>query len=348
MKDLLFIFLYPLSKIYWLIISIRNLLFEIGIFKITKVSVPVISVGNITLGGNGKTPTVESIISILLKKKIKVAVISRGYKRKTSGLKIVSDGNTILCSREEAGDEAIQVSNKFPSVIVIVDEKRVRAANYAINNFGVKVIILDDGFQHRWIYRDLNLVIFNESTLKEKRDLIPAGNYREPMKSLSRSDAAVIYSNQNNFLNLDQYWEDILPTKKIHCRLQIDKIENTADKHSLKINNLKRQNVLIFSGIAKPERFNSLLREEGILPDLHYFFPDHHWYTKKDNELIMSKIKNYNIKTVLTTEKDYSRMSTDFCNQLSESVTFGIVSVTTVFENELEWEKLILSTFDKY
>ena len=140
---------------------------------------PVISVGNISAGGVGKTPFVEMLIE-KLKISRQLAVVSRGYKRKTTGTIVVSDGSGKLSSVENSGDEPIQLACKYPELIVVVDEQRVRGARKAIE-LGAKIILLDDGFQHRYLHRDLNIVILTAEEILNGDLLLPAGNRREPM-----------------------------------------------------------------------------------------------------------------------------------------------------------------------
>lgn len=180
----------PFSAFYWLGVAIRNLFFDKGILKATKVEVPVISVGNISAGGVGKTPVVEMLVE-RLKRKRHLAIVSRGYGRKSSGTIIVSDGKRQLVSVEKAGDEAYQIANKYRNLIVVVDEKRVRGAQKAIK-LGAELIVLDDGFQHRYLARDLNVVVLTAAEILEGDLLLPAGNRREPIASLERADVVMI------------------------------------------------------------------------------------------------------------------------------------------------------------
>jgi tetraacyldisaccharide 4'-kinase len=177
--------LFPFSLLYWLVSAVRNWFFDIGFLKSEKVSVPVISVGNISAGGVGKTPFIELLIdnSTTLGR---LSVVSRGYGRKSAGTVVVSDGRGKIASVENSGDEPIQLALKFPKVIVVVDEQRVRGARKAIE-LGAEVILLDDGFQHRYLHRDLDIVLLTSKEILKGDIMLPAGNRREPWKSDRKS-----------------------------------------------------------------------------------------------------------------------------------------------------------------
>ena len=195
--SLLKILLYPFSILYGFIIVIRNLFFDIGIFKTRKVNVPVISIGNITAGGTGKTPIVEYLTQYFLEQNHKVAVISRGYKRKTKGTVVVSDGKLLIYNASECGDEPLQIASKFPEAIIIVDENRYRAAKLAEEKFKCDIILMDDGFQHRNLHRDFDVVVIDVTKPPNKEGLLPSGFKREPLSSLKRADA-IIFSRWND------------------------------------------------------------------------------------------------------------------------------------------------------
>lgn len=184
--------LLPFSWLYGLTMILRNWCFEVGVFHVEQVSVPVISVGNMTAGGTGKTPMVEYLIRFYLKAGNKVAVLSRGYQRDTNGTQIVSDGSNLEMTAEESGDEPYQIARKFPNVMVIVDEKRSRAAQIAINRFQPDVILLDDGFQHRGIERQLDIVMIDGRKALDRISLLPVGLRREPLSGLQRANLMAI------------------------------------------------------------------------------------------------------------------------------------------------------------
>ena len=182
--------LLPLSWFYGLGVGFRNLLFEMGILKSRSFNVPVISVGNITVGGTGKTPHVEYLIR-LMKDRAKVAVLSRGYKRKSHGFVLASKNTTV----NDIGDEPYQMKTKFPDITVAVDRKRTRGIDKLTSGEQVKdtdVILLDDAFQHRYVKPGINILLVDYHRLIIYDALLPAGRLREPVKSKDRADIVIV------------------------------------------------------------------------------------------------------------------------------------------------------------
>ena len=183
------IFLYPLSALYGIVIFVRNLLYDWDILKSKEFDVPVISVGNITVGGTGKTPHVEHLIG-LLREKFDVVTLSRGYKRKTSGFRIVE----VLSKASEVGDEPLQIKGKFPDTTVAVSESRVKGVGNILGLAGEKspdVIILDDAFQHRKIYRGINILLIDYNRPVTADKLLPVGRLRESAGQIRRANIII-------------------------------------------------------------------------------------------------------------------------------------------------------------
>jgi len=284
---------------------IRNLFYEIGIFPSFKIDCPVISVGNLTVGGTGKTPTVISIVKWFTENNIKVCVISRGYARESRGCVVVSDGIGTISPVKKAGDEAVLIARKLPGVPVIVDKNRVRAAKIALQKFSPDVIILDDGFQHRRIQRDLDIVTINREKLFGNNFLLPAGPLREPLFNLNRADIIWINGNNDN---------ETLPKLPIQIK---SKPVITATYTPLKLidvngdvsePDLKSVPVTAFSGLGNPDSFKQTLESLGAVIELFIKFKDHHFYTEKDISLIENTFKNGSSKHILTTEKDWIKL----------------------------------------
>ena len=180
----------PLSWFYGLGVGFRNMLFEMGILKSRSFKVPVISVGNITVGGTGKTPHVEYLIR-LLKNQMKVAVLSRGYKRKTHGF-VMASANTTM---REIGDEPFQMKQKFPDITVAVDKKRTKGIEKLMSGKyveGIEVVLLDDAFQHRYVKPGINILLVDYHRLVIYDELLPSGRLREPVKSKDRADIVIV------------------------------------------------------------------------------------------------------------------------------------------------------------
>ncbi len=299
------ILLYPLSIVYGTIIFIRNLFFDIGIFRISKTGVPVISVGNLTAGGTGKTPVVEFILRYLLKKGLRVAVISRGYKRTTKGTVVVSDGESILVQPDEAGDELFQIARKFQKTIIIADENRVRAAEFAIKKFNCSIIVLDDAFQHRRIYRDLDIVLIDATRLPHKEFMMPAGFRREPLKSAKRADI-IIFTRANNVTEINYLLYDSIPS--VYSEFRTSKIIDIKTGNSKEIGDLSGKKCLAFCGIGNPDSFKNILNDASFEIAGFKRYPDHYYYEKSDIRFLIEEQIKSGAEMIITTEKDFIRL----------------------------------------
>jgi tetraacyldisaccharide 4'-kinase len=312
--------LLPFSLFYWLGVAVRNWFFDIGILKIENVSVPVISVGNISAGGVGKTPFVELLIE-RLNVNHRLAVVSRGYSRKTKGTVAVSDGRGKLSSVENSGDEPIQLAHKYPDLIVVVDEQRVRGARKAIE-LGAKTILLDDGFQHRYLHRDLNIVILTVEEILNGDLLLPAGNRREPLTSLKRADLIVI----TRCADTKEYERvfavgrerNSLPAKTptIGLKTKLKAFKRASSNEILNTEIFMNKNVIAFSGIGNPKSFEDLINKADVKVEKHIAFSDHHWYTDNDIKTIIDARKQTHADFIITTEKDATRLRERFAKFL--------------------------------
>ncbi|MCK4715801.1 MAG: tetraacyldisaccharide 4'-kinase, partial [Candidatus Marinimicrobia bacterium] len=189
--------LLPFSWLYRFITGLRNCLFDKSIIKETRFHVPVIAVGNITLGGTGKTPFVIALSSFLESKGYKVGMITRGYHRKSKGQIIVKDGKSILASPQEAGDEPYLIARKSRNTVIIADADRVEAARCAIEKYHCTVVIADDAFQHRYLARDLNIVLWDSYNDPAEEAVVPSGRLRESWQGLCRADMLLVTRTAN-------------------------------------------------------------------------------------------------------------------------------------------------------
>jgi len=308
--------LLPFSPFYWLGIAVRNWFFDIGVLKSEKLNVPVISVGNISAGGVGKTPFVEMLIK-RLKISHKLAVVSRGYNRRTRGTIVVSDGRGKLSSVENSGDEPIQLAHKYPDLMVIVDENRVRGARKAIE-LGAKMILLDDAFQHRYLHRDLNIVLLTAEEILKGDLLLPAGNRREPLTSLKRADLIAV----TRCADIKEYERtcgvgrecNSLPIKTptIGLKTKLKAFKRVSSNKIVKAEKLKNKNVIAFSGIGNPKSFEDLMTKASVKVVKHIAFSDHHWFMDDDIKMIINAKKETNADFIITTEKDIARFGGQF------------------------------------
>ena len=301
--------LLPLSWFYGLGVGIRNLLFEMGVLKSRSFSTPVISVGNITVGGTGKTPHVEYLIR-LLKDKMKVAMLSRGYKRKSRGF-VLSDKDTPM---RLIGDEPYQIKQKFPEIIVAVDKKRTRGiARLTEMEDSPDVVVLDDAFQHRYVKPGINILLVDYHRLVIYDRLLPAGRLREPVKAKDRADIVIVTKCPKDLNPME--FRVITKAMKLYPYQQLffSTLEYDAPKAifsgEVLTESLAGKNILLLTGIASPEQMMHDLQEYNaqITP---LTFADHHNFRKKDVARINNAFASMSEpKIILTTEKDATRLT---------------------------------------
>jgi tetraacyldisaccharide 4'-kinase len=315
------LFLLPCSLLYWVAVVLRNWFFDIGILKTTKVSVPVISVGNISTGGVGKTPIVEMLIERLGNNR-RLSVVSRGYGRKSVETIVVSDGCGNFASVEDAGDEPSQLARKFSNLIVVVDEKRARGSQKAIE-LGAEIILLDDGFQHRYLHRDLNLMVMTVEEIVNGDWLLPAGDRREPMSSLKRANALVITrcKDMQDFEQAKRTIESKLRAEPrpflggegiVGVQIKLKSLKLISSNETLETGTLAGKKVIAVSGIGNPKTFESLLEDTGMIVVKHFMFSDHHWFSDEDIQTIIKARKALSVDFIVTTEKDIMRLRERF------------------------------------
>ena len=301
--------LLPLSWFYGLGVGIRNLLFEMGVLKSRSFSTPVISVGNITVGGTGKTPHVEYLIR-LLKDKMKVAMLSRGYKRKSRGF-VLSDKDTPM---RMIGDEPYQIKQKFPDITVAVDKKRTRGiARLTESENPPDVVVLDDAFQHRYVKPGINILLVDYHRLVIYDRLLPAGRLREPVKAKDRADIVIVTKCPKDLNPME--FRVITKAMKLYPYQQLffSTLEYDAPKAifsgEVLTESLAGKNILLLTGIASPEQMMHDLQEYNaqITP---LTFADHHNFRKKDVARINNAFASMSEpKIILTTEKDATRLT---------------------------------------
>ena len=300
--------LLPLSRLYGLGMACRNKAFDLGLLKSVDVGVPVISVGNMTMGGTGKTPLVEYIVGACLEKGRHVAVVSRGYKRASRGVVTVSDGNRILTDASRGGDEPVQIAKKYPGAIVVVGERRVEAARSAVTGLKADVVIMDDGFQHRSLRRTLDIVVLDSRKDLFLTPMIPAGERREPVNAVKRADVvALSHADQDT-----GWWKakaEIAGIPAVHYCYKLGRVVELHQDGERTTGALEDKKVFLFSGIGDHQGFLCQVREtcQHIVGDMR--FPDHHSYSPRDLSAIVEKAKDEHASALLTTEKDAVRLS---------------------------------------
>lgn len=308
MKLLRFL-LFPFAVLYDIITRVRNWFFNLGILKSTSFNIPVIAVGNLSVGGTGKSPQIEYLIR-LLKDNYRIAVLSRGYKRKTEGFQIVNDAHTA----EDVGDEPLQFYKKFKTAITVaVDADRTNGIQQLLQlKNPPEVVLLDDAYQHRKVTASSYILLTKYNDLFVDDFLLPTGNLRESRRGAKRAKVIVVTKCPESLSKAAQ--EKIVrklnpkPYQKVFFTT-IAYDENLKGTNELTIDDLEDKEVLLVTGIANPTPLLSFLKEKKV-NFKHLNFPDHHNFTQQDIENIK---KSYEAlasqqKIILTTEKDYMRL----------------------------------------
>ena len=292
--------LFPFSILYGCITSFRNFLFDKGILQSYSFDVPIIAVGNLSVGGTGKTPQIEYLIR-LLAPNYKIATLSRGYKRKSEGF-VLADANS---TPEILGDEPFQIHQKFPQIKVAVDADRKNGIEKLLSiKDKPEVILLDDAFQHRRVKAGFYILLSAYGDLFCEDFLLPTGNLRESRKGAKRADVIIITKCPKDLSEIAQ--QNI----KNKIGLEVPIYFSYIDYHDLvynpneskKVSEIKLLDKLVIAGIAKPEPFFNYLE---VSKNDCLVYPDHHFFTEKDLNQIEAKANN---KVIITTEKDFVRL----------------------------------------
>ncbi|MBD3287565.1 tetraacyldisaccharide 4'-kinase [candidate division KSB1 bacterium] len=306
------ILLLPLSVIYGFITAVRNKFYDLHIFRINEISgIKCISVGNITTGGTGKTPAVEYLAKVLTAKGKRVAILSRGYRRKSKGSLIVSDGKKILADYKHSGDEPQLLARNLKGVPVIVESDRFKGGLLIRNKFDPGIIILDDAFQHRRIKRNLDILMIDCTAGLEHDRMLPAGNLREPLSGLKRSDIILLtrVDQVNRTDSLRQFIKKFTNAPIIETIHQPVSLKELNGDSEFPVNAINHKTVLLFSGIGNPVAFKNTIMKLGANVVSEVTFFDHHFYAKADLQNIRRIAENKGVKWIITTEKDAIRLS---------------------------------------
>ena len=319
-------FLFILSFLFGGIVQLRTYLYEHRILRNKPLGCLVVVVGNLTVGGTGKTPVVEKFARTLSERGRKVAILSRGYKSKNEPLihklwrnlthgdedppKIVSDGNKVLLDSDVAGDEPFMLARNLPGVVVLCDKNRVKSGSFAIRNFGCDTLILDDGFQYLPLKGRLNLLLIDKTNPFGNQHLLPRGILREPIKHLSR--ASYIFLTKSNGEHDDALIETIREynpsAEMIECAHKPQYLQSIVSAERLSLDALKGASIATFSGIASPESFENMLREFGAEVRFNQRFLDHHRFTRYEIKRLYRRTSEFELDMIVTTEKDAVRL----------------------------------------
>lgn len=331
---------------YLLAVNIRNFLFDKGILKQTSVNVPVISVGNLTVGGSGKTPLTIYISNLLKGSGYIPGILSRGYGRRTKGYIYVSDGTNFLRDVEDCGDEIYQTVQEC-SVPAAVCEKRVEGAIKFLEDSKLSSIVLDDAFQHRWLKRNLDILIFPQRFLVEENPLrrlvLPTGNMREGFKSMKRANIVIINRKFSEKKELTaQLCSKFVNANIFYSYYEVMGFIDIKTDEYYQISDFYGQKSIVVSGIANPHSFLKGLQDVKIDTSAKIIFIDHKNYTIKEVEQIRKLFYETNANSVITTHKDAVKLAR-FSKQLDD-IDIYYLKIRMRFEKEDEFNNLILSS----
>ena len=287
----------------------RAALFDRGWMKTTRIGVPVLSVGNLSAGGTGKTPLVRYILSRYARQGLRVGVLLRGYRRQNSEISplIVRDAGGVCCDQDEAGDEAYLLAINHDAVVA-VGKDRVTSSRHVVERENVRRIILDDGFQYRRLHRDLDIVTMRSSRSPFDDFLLPYGDLREPVEALKRAQLVLCYRDDGDageIAPLSSRIREIRPDMVIvEASLEPLYLSRPGEEKRIPLARITSETVAIACAIADPSSFEGTLGKIGAIVGERFFFPDHHRFTREEVRDICRNCKAKNLSTLVITEKD--------------------------------------------
>ncbi len=300
--------LLPFSWIYGGIVRLRTWAYERNLFKSVRLPATVVSVGNLAVGGTGKTPTVALLANALSARNFRVAIVARGYLRQGKGACVVSDGRGSLADLKDAGDEPLLLAHKCPQAPIVVARSKTAAAQLAMEEFHPEIILVDDGLQHRRLQRDCDLVLLPAPHLSPPAWLLPAGPLREPWSSLQRAHWVTV--SEVGKLSRDEQ-ESMFRTIRGRTKAQVISMDSVADRleqlwgeRSLAKEQLQHAAVFLVSGIANPQRLQRMALHLGAIRAGALAYRDHHAFTRKDAETITRQFQASGAELLITTAKD--------------------------------------------
>ena len=335
--------LYPLSLLYGEIVGIRNKAFDKGVLNTTSFTIPTIVVGNLNVGGTGKSPQIEYLIR-LLKGTYKIAVLSRGYKRKTKEFQIANKNSTA----EQIGDEPLQFYKKFDDITVAVDTNRVNGiSQLSLLSPKPDIVLLDDAFQHRQVQPGFVILLTSFGSLYIDDFVLPVGNLREKKEGAKRAQIIIVTKCPDSLSEMEQFdiakrLEPELDQTVFFTKIKYQE-EIVNESNRIKVNVLKKYTVLLVTGIANPKPLIEFLKEKEI-DFVHLKFPDHHNFSNKDQKKIKDNFAALKAdkKIILTTEKDFVRNFS-----MGDKNIYYLPIQTEFLDSEKDFNKIILNYVQK-
>ncbi|MBW1917411.1 MAG: tetraacyldisaccharide 4'-kinase [Deltaproteobacteria bacterium] len=288
----------------------RRWLYDTGWLKVQRLTCGVISIGNLTVGGTGKTPLVIYLAQRLQDQGRRVAILSRGYGSTAQGTQVISDGEKIFCQPPQAGDESYLLARQLHGIPVLTGASRYAAGLVAEDRFHPELVLLDDGFQHFQLHRDLDLVLLDAAHPFGNGRLLPRGPLREPLSTLQRSVVLVLTryreeQHREQYTKLQAAFPD---TPILRAGLRPRRVLSHPAGQLLPAQSLRGQRLLAFAGLARPWVFAASLQELGVDITEFHPFPDHYPYDIKDLERLAERSRQLGVQALVTTEKDWARL----------------------------------------
>lgn len=335
----------PVSSLYGLVTAARNRLYDRGVLRAHRLPVPVISIGNLTAGGTGKTPLTIHLARMLLAAGARPLVLSRGYGSEGTGTRIVSDGAAVLLGPSQGGDEPVLIARSVPGLPVVVDPDRVRGGHFATRRFSPSLVLLDDGYQHRRLARDLDIVLLDAVDPFGRYAMLPSGRLREPFSGLARADLfivthAPVSEPLETLRTVVRRYNARAPILLAHHRAEalVPLSEGGAgDGILLSLSRIVGAPVYAFCAIGNPDRFRETLTDAGARLTGFRTFRDHHLFSLEEiREVVRDAARTQAV--IVTTEKDAVRLS-----QVPEGPAFFALRIRMDVEPEAELRMRALS-----
>lgn len=330
--------LYGFSLIYRSLVNFQLNLYKWGVSKQVKLSCFVISIGNITVGGTGKTPTAKLLARYIQNLGYKVAILNRGYRAKWKGdVGVVSNGREVFMSADEAGDEAYLLARSLPDIPVLIGTDRTITGKYAEDHFNVDVVILDDGYQHWQLKRDLNILLVDAINIFGNGHMLPRGTLREPLSHLDRADICLLtkvdqaapQACEEIRSTLARYNDHALVVESTHKPLgfiEIGNLFSREPKNVLSVDMMKGHKVIAMSAIGNPASFEQTLSDIGAVITESLRFPDHHDYTEQEIIDVMRQAEEQGAEAIIVTDKDAVKIPESLLTQ-KRPIPIYIISI---------------------
>ena len=347
MINYLRLFLIPFSLVYGLVIWIRNKCYDFGWFKSTTFDIPLITVGNLAVGGSGKTPVTEYLVELL--PQYRIAILSRGYGRRTKGF-LLADATACAST---IGDEPMQFYSKFPNVTVAVCEDRVEGIRRLKDSHNL--VIMDDAFQHRSVKAGLNILLFEYSKLTRMQWLLPAGNLREPFSGYQRAQIVLVTKSPSTLNTVEKAKVSDkfgAPWKPLFSRLQYANLVQVFDGTSLPLSSVKADHVVfLLTGIANPLPLRQEIERHTMVVQ-HHVYGDHHQFTRSElqqlaNRFVAHPNKN---KWIITTEKDAQRLNDAGLREILLNLPVFIlpIKIDILAEDKVTFDQYVINYVSSY